>query len=345
MYQDIYDEVDSEMSDSNVGARKSRNIRDNLFVLYSVIGDALDRRPDMDIHLYDLAKCFDAMWWEETCNDMWDKGIRDDKFALISAMNEQCNVSIKTPVGQTDRFNLEKIEMQGTVLGPLKYAIQMDTIGIDAYTSEYGLFSYKKMISVPPMGMIDDVVGMSLCGADSIMSNAIVNSKVEFKRLQFGPSKCFQIHVGANKKKCCTLKVHQYQMKPVEHEVYLGDTVSADLSNNRNIEKRCNQSIGTISEIMIILKQISKGYFYFNIGLIMRESILLSKLLLNSEAWTNITKQQVLSLEKSDRAYLIRFVNGHSRINEEILHGELCTTPIRYLLMQKRLMYLWHILQ
>ena len=134
-------------------------------------------------------------------------------------------------------------------------------------------------------------------------------------------------------------------MKQVEHEVYLGDTVSADLSNNRNIEKRCNQSIGTISEIMIILKQISKGYFYFNIGLIMRESILLTKLLLNRKAWTNITKQQVLSLEKSDRANLIRFVNGHSRINEEILDGELCTTPIRYLLMQKRLMYLWHILQ
>ena len=40
--QDYYDKIDSNMSDSNVGARKERNIRDNLFVLYSVLADVSD---------------------------------------------------------------------------------------------------------------------------------------------------------------------------------------------------------------------------------------------------------------------------------------------------------------
>ena len=36
IYNDEYVNIDSELSDSNVGARKGRNIRDNLFVLNAI---------------------------------------------------------------------------------------------------------------------------------------------------------------------------------------------------------------------------------------------------------------------------------------------------------------------
>jgi hypothetical protein len=48
--------------------------------------------------LYDIAKCFDAMWWQETMNNMW---VQDNKFALMAKMNEECNISVKTPAGIT----------------------------------------------------------------------------------------------------------------------------------------------------------------------------------------------------------------------------------------------------
>ena len=92
--------------------------------------------------------------------------------------------------------------MQGTVNSPLKCAIQMDTLGLDMYTSDEGLFNYKELVSVPALGMIDDVVALSRCGVDSIISNAIINNKMEMKRLELGPSKCFQIHIGENVDKC-----------------------------------------------------------------------------------------------------------------------------------------------
>ena len=62
-------------------------------------------------------------------NDLYDLGVQDDKFALISALNDKCRVTIKTPVGQTEEFLLEKIEMQGTVTAPLKCTGQMDSLG------------------------------------------------------------------------------------------------------------------------------------------------------------------------------------------------------------------------
>ena len=37
IYNDEYENIDSNLTDSNVGARKMRNIRDNIFVLNAII--------------------------------------------------------------------------------------------------------------------------------------------------------------------------------------------------------------------------------------------------------------------------------------------------------------------
>ena len=107
-YQDYYDTVDDAMGDSNVGGRKFRNIRDNLFVLYATINKAIRKKKSIDIQFYDLDKCFDSMWAEETMNDIYDVGVKDDKFAL-SLMNSKCQVKVKTPVGDTERLTLNNI--------------------------------------------------------------------------------------------------------------------------------------------------------------------------------------------------------------------------------------------
>ena len=43
-------------------------------------------------------------------------------------------MAVKAPVGITDRFCLEEIEMQGTKLSNIKYAVQIDTLGKECYT-------------------------------------------------------------------------------------------------------------------------------------------------------------------------------------------------------------------
>ena len=68
------------------------------------INDAVRNKKSIDIQLYDLAKCFEAMWAEETMNDFYDAGVNDDKFAIIRMLNEKCKVKVKTPVGDTDTF-------------------------------------------------------------------------------------------------------------------------------------------------------------------------------------------------------------------------------------------------
>ena len=99
------------MSDCNVGGRRNRSIRDNLFVIHAVINDAIGyQKVDIDIQFYDLSQCFDSMWHEETMNDLWDSmDIRDDKFSLISEMNKEVDIFVKTPVGDSEVFTVKRI--------------------------------------------------------------------------------------------------------------------------------------------------------------------------------------------------------------------------------------------
>ena len=61
------------MSEFDVGGRKNRSIRDNLFVIYAVINDALVfQKLEIDIQFFDLSQCFDSQWFEETMNDLWE---------------------------------------------------------------------------------------------------------------------------------------------------------------------------------------------------------------------------------------------------------------------------------
>ena len=76
---------------------------------------------------------------------------------------------------------------------------------------------------------------------------------------------------------CVQLEVQDTDMKESNTEKYIGDVISADGSNDENIKKR-SQGISTIAQIFSILSEISLGFHYVEICLILRDSILLSKL-------------------------------------------------------------------
>ena len=102
IYNDIYGIVDSNMSCSNIGARRNRNIRDHLFVINGILNDVQQDKKNshgVDLGIYDIAKCFDKMSYSETANDIYKAGVQDDQFILIANSNKECQVAIKTPWG------------------------------------------------------------------------------------------------------------------------------------------------------------------------------------------------------------------------------------------------------
>ena len=105
------------MSDSNIGARKKKNIRNHLFIEHGVINSVLQGNGGcVSLQIYDLVKAFDALWVEDCMNDLWDTlpaHARDDRLGLVFESCRTNFVAVKTAVGETDRVNIPAIAQQG----------------------------------------------------------------------------------------------------------------------------------------------------------------------------------------------------------------------------------------
>ena len=197
VWGDVYDTLDSNMSDSNVGGRRKKNIRNHLFIINGIVNDVINGKGEpIDMEVIDYRQCFDSMWLSESVNDLFESGIQDDNLALIHAANAKNLVAVKTPAGITDRKSIEKIVMQGEVTGPGQCSNQVDTFGKECLEDAKHLYDYKGGLGVPPLGMVDDVIAVSKCGLESVEMNTYLNQKTNIKKLQFGPDKCHQLHVA-----------------------------------------------------------------------------------------------------------------------------------------------------
>ena len=71
IYEDKYPDIEESMSDSNIGARRDKNIRNHLFVIYGIINSVLNGLDGcIDIQIYDLVQAFDALWLDDCMNDI-----------------------------------------------------------------------------------------------------------------------------------------------------------------------------------------------------------------------------------------------------------------------------------
>ena len=113
IYNDEYDNIDKNMSDSNVGGRKKKNIRNHIFIVNGIINEAVRKNTNIDLEILDFKQCFDSMWLEETINDLYETGLKNDNLNMIFKLNENNKVAVVTPHGITERVDINKIVMQG----------------------------------------------------------------------------------------------------------------------------------------------------------------------------------------------------------------------------------------
>ena len=252
IYNDMYPTVDSNLTDCNVGCRKGRNIRDNLFVINAITNEAKQKngRP-CDVCTYDVRKCFDCLWLFECINDIWEAGLQNDKLNLLFLANESARIAIKTSSGTTDRITIHNTVMQGTVWGGLFCTCTMDKLGKEAYQDPNLLYKYREAVEVPPLEMVDDVVWVSECGATTVPSNAHKNSFIERKKLQLSKEKCGRVHIVSSPKcgECEKIFVHKDEMKSSEKEKYLGDFITKEGNSNETIKERIKRAYGILAQI------------------------------------------------------------------------------------------------
>ena len=74
--------------------------------------------------------------------------------------------------------------------------------------------------------------------------------------------------------------------------------------------------------------------------MVLSESLFLSSLLLNSEAWVNYTEKDIRILEQCDENLLSSILECENNSSNALKYSELGVIPIRFQIMKRKLLFL-----
>ena len=341
IFNDEYESLDKHLTDSNVGGRKRRNIRDNIFVINAILNSLRKGNEEScDLTVYDIEKCFDSLWVQECINTFFENGLQNDKLVLLYEETKSAKIAIKTSAGITERISIQNTIMQGIVFGSLICTSVVDKLAKMFYAKPDLLYKYKDTVDIPPLGMVDDVFCVNKCSNITVASNATVNAFMENNKLKLSATKCARIHIGKKCTNCPELKIHENVMKTTYKEKYLGDIITNEGKLDQTIEQRVTKAWSYFAEIRALLKEFPFGKRKTEVGIILREAMFVNGILYNSEAWHGLTESHVEKLSNVDRKLMRFLLSSHAKTPSEFLYLETGVKPVSFVISSRRLSYL-----
>ena len=128
-------------------------------------------------------------------------------------------------------------------------------------------------------------------------------------------------------------------------ETYLGDRIHKSGKLKHTIDARVARGYGAITTILAIINEIPLAHWRVQAGLQLRQAMFLNTILVNSEAWHDITDMEIEQLEKVDEALLRGIINAHAKVPIEALFLETGSIPIRFIIKSRRFNFLKNILK
>ena len=223
IYNDKYDVIDNNMSDSQMGARKKKGCRNNIFIVNGIIHDVMSSKSKEPVllQIYDYKQMFDAINLREAICDIYDVGVNDDQLSLLYNANNNVKMAVSTSSGLSERHSIQDVVLQGDTFGSILASVQVDAIAKEVEKSGVG-YKYKNTLPITMLGLVDDVIGITTADYRAQQLNSILKVKTAEKRLQFGVKKCKTMlvekktrHASTDVDICASLSVDEWN---VHHE-------------------------------------------------------------------------------------------------------------------------------
>ena len=337
----IYDEqetIASSMGPFQVGNQKKRNIRDHTLIVHSVLNEAKERKINIDFQFTDIKQCFDSIWLDEATNDLYDSGVKTRSLNLLYEGNRKTRMCVETQFGRSERVELNKIVMQGSVPGGMICSNQLSKLCNKLY-NEGDVYMYRGKIPIPPLAMVDDIAAISECNStDSLTTNIKTDSFIQRKKLegQTGDGKCQWVHTGDQ---TCRgqYQINNQKITQAVAYKYLGNRVSDGWDTL--YKTRWEKAQGYCATCLAMATEISLGYRLYEIAKLLYNSIFINGTLNCMETWPNCTVKRIEELERIEQTFFRKILSAHSKTPIEALYLELGVIPLRFQLMKRRILY------
>ena len=371
IYNSKYDEIDKNISDGQMGARKGKGCKTNIWIINGIIHETLrsKKKNPIVLQIYDFAQMFDSINLQEALNDIFDYGMNDDNLLLIHKANEEVHMAVKTPGGLTDRQIIRNSVLQGDTFGSLLASVQVDTIAKEVEKAGIG-YQYKNELAVNILGLVDDLIGISETGVKAQIMNAILNIKAAEKGLQFGTSKCKMMVIGKNKEKVKNDKIFvdgwteeysenetsgeiellekyigKVSIEEVKEQKYLGFILSSEGNNLANIKAMEQKAIGIIRTILSKLDHLKLRQYYFECSKLLMNTILRGSILYAAECYYNLTENHLRRIERIEENFIRKIFKTAKSCPISQLYLEFGQWPARFEIQKMRCFFLKQLLQ
>ena len=370
IYNQNYPNIDNNMSDGQMGGRKRKGSRNNIFMINGIIHDVMSSKNKKPIilQIYDYSQMFDSIDLKQAISDIYEAGLTDNNLSLLYKANSEIFMAVKTPSGNTERQKIANTVLQGDTFGSLLASVQVDSIAQECSKSGYG-YNYMEKLPVAIFGLVDDTVTVTEAGYKAHAMNVIMNIKTAEKGLQFGAKKCKTMLVGRNTKDVLnpTLRVDtwsvehrwneergdtdlvekyagQVNISSCKEQKYLGFVLSCDGSNIANIRSIRNKANGIIRQIFQKLKELNLQKYFFECGMLLMNAILRSSILYASETYYNLKEIEIRQLERIEENFMRQLLKTKKSCPITQIYTELGQIPARFDIIKLRLLFLKYIL-
>ena len=322
IYNRKYYIIDSNMTDSNIGARRKKGCRNHIWIINNINYEHSRsvKLAQLVLQSWDFSQMFDSMVLDTTISDLYDHGADDDLLVLLDQLNRDISMSVNTFYGSTEKVLIPRLVAQGDLMAPLMAAVQVDSISRrlqeeDREREEEGretlLYRYKGIVPIPSLGLMDDSAMLTEVGYKSEIVNVSMNENSAEKSFQFNERKCKYLKIGKNKDTVIsqTLEVDTWKrsydkndnlieeeggkksMTEVKEFKYLGFIIASSASNVPNILDRKKKLTSTPNTIMKMTTGL--GSHTLEASLIYFNSLLRASLLYACEAYVNLNEKRI----------------------------------------------------
>lgn len=324
-------------TENQAGGRRNRGIADHLFIIRAVLDHSLYFQIIIILELLDLVKAFDKMQLKLVMNDLWQSGIRGRIWRTIYEINKESIIYIKTPLGITEGREIGETVKQGSVLASKMASLHTD--GVNRMFTNTGLGIQYGSLTINNLIFQDDIIKIENSEEKLNKANRIYNWFAQINGMKFHELKSEWI---SNSKEDLQIRLDDKPLKRSAKAKYLGDILTPDGKIDETIAHRKSAVTGITAELSTIMDEVGETRIEALIQY--HNGIIIPKMLTNAETWSNISKQNIIELEKIQNTTIKRLLRLPKGTPSNGLRAELGLHSMKWRILKKKLMYIHKII-
>ena len=222
------------------GGKRGSSTCDHLFILRSIFDISKQDKKETFLTFMDVSKAYDNVDNDDMLKTVWENGIKGKVWRLLKKMNSNIKACVKTKHGMTDEFEMDVGGRQGSKITGRLFSLMMDSLAVKTLETQIG-FPLTPETQIPILLWVDDVISCVI-GVEN--QRNILRQMDQFAKdhkLRWGQEKCQVMRIGRHSNSTTeptTWKIGEMGISETKSYKYLGDILSSDGKNTKNIESR-----------------------------------------------------------------------------------------------------------